>query len=356
MNCPEEQRDSNHLGGYALPEAFLFVGFLSNILQSDLFQNDHVLYNAQFADLLYNSPISIELVLQNPRRNKVSSDEEFVTKIVSGDKSKLPWDDVGLALLFSFFYDFKWPFVYSYEFEWDLIFPHCMILIEDKSAPSNTIYSMFSKLLDRVPSGNVYVKDVHVALDIIKYLIDLLCKSHLIYEQDKGKTVNSLLPMPGKMHHMIRKFWNDRCDRSIQVQVIDDSIQFFKEKKQLEIMPLLIDMLRYLKDRLSLDDFDNILKPFLVDMRTAATDTVTNEELLQMHEIYLSVSSLFFLFLRGTKSTINSTFVCESLETIKMLSCIIQKRLDCPSAKVEGNEMFRLYLVQNAFSQLLRSA
>jgi len=320
-------------GDNRLPEAFTFVGMLSTV--ANIGSDKDLIFQST---IMATSPLDLQLILTYPCRKK------YITSNISS----IPWDEVGVAKLVENFYvseDSLWPYVFSHRWQWRLVFLHSMTLI---SQSNGTI--LLSILSERV-QRDVICFNQSDKTTVKEALIDLIEK--LLSTVSSQKTIR--LPL----HDLIKHILNDRCDKETQVLIVYELSIFYREQGQLSVVPLVLDLLRPLimsSGEMPFFDINGLVSStvdqFMFD--DSCMSPPTCEYLLNMHEVYVSLSALvLLLFRQNGPSSIVSRGVGTLKSLLKEVKCHLDRWSQIKDKSVLPENAFRLQLTEHALSHTL---
>lgn len=339
-NCPTIDRGNKmDNANCSLPEAFLFVAVLSHLFSSNLLLENH----SDYAELLYRCPINFDAVLLHPYRVQRMFKFDHVSEMLNN--LKLGWDEMGLAKVVEELYCScrAWPGTYSHLYTWRLVYPHALSVLK------NTHCQQFLGLLDsRVPEDIVVysVEHAEYVVEDIKVLVDALVQSSSISNFGYSRQI----------HNLIKSITCHRCCFEIRLDVVQKLIQYYAQHESCgSILPLFLDLLRPMcaMPDCCIDNVAGVLEPFIKDM--SETSSLADNRLMEMHEVYMSVSALMLLFVRRYGPN-DGGFVSDAVNSLRSFDGYVRRKIaiwEKSDISDAPNNCFRLYLLKDALQLLL---
>jgi len=339
-NCPATDR-GNKVGDKSslFPETCLFVSVLSRLFSSNLLRNNY----PEYAALLYWCPINFDAVLLHPYRLRKPFKFDQINEILTN--LKLEWDEIGLANAVEELYcnSRTWPNTYSCMYTWKLVYPHALLALEHKQK-----HKFLDALNSRVPEDLAVFSIEHMDYVVADttVLVNALVKSSSTSNFESSRQI----------HGLIKSIICHRCCCEIRLNIIKKLIQNFVDHESCgSILPLFLDLLRpmcSLRD-CSIEDIAPVLEPFIDEMN--GTSLLGDDQLMEMHEVYLSVSALMLILVRRDGSD-SSSFITNAIKAIRSFHGYVNSKI-MHWEKVEPSDApenwFRLYLVMDALQLLL---
>mmetsp|Transcript_26411 Transcript_26411/g.40888 ORF Transcript_26411/g.40888 Transcript_26411/m.40888 type:complete len:407 (+) Transcript_26411:577-1797(+) len=339
-NCPAIDRGNRVGDKYSLiPEACLFVAVLSHLFSSNLLRNN----NPEYAALLYRCPINFDAVLLHPYRLRKPFKFDQINEILTN--LELEWDEIGLANAVEELYcnSRAWPNIYSYMHTWKLVYPHALFALERRQK-----HKFLAVLNSRVPEDLAVfsIKDMDYVVADTKVLVNALVKSSSTSNFESSRQI----------HGLIKSIICHRCCCEIRLNIIKKLIHFYFDHETCgSILPLFLDLFRpmcSMRD-CSIEDIAPVLEPFIDEMN--GTSLLGDDQLMEMHEIYLSVLALMLILVRRYGSD-GSSFISNAIKAMRSFHRYVDSKI-MQWEKVKTSDApenwFRLYLVMDALQLLL---